>query len=656
MITVRDRIAKVNAVYFNSLDAEELKKAEKDIIDISENTAYIDDDNKQNCEALFLKISCKRAAIAYFLEGYCSEDCDKLKQYAEYVAKEAAEKGYGRTAEIARRLILAATCVNEIMFDAACQRDTIRNGAGECIAVAVEECEKVAEIFSEKVKKAQELDVDPIFEDGVEFPFVKEIVLNDLNDELSFAQRNAERMKNADIERLYKDIVSKPDGILSTYNYHPACGIEATKANALVICTPITAEGEFFAIANCRLRDRELTVINAASLSQCSAKNTEKLFTLIASKGKDLLIKGLSKYAKDNKKEIIKQCVLLGKKGIKVFIIDTDPKKSLYVQATELAGGEGGFTVLDVSFIYLAMPNYETLKKELFDRGMLGEDYALMETLKPSILFAGYIGVNKAFNAYAADRDWKAVFINESDANKNESVAYLRSLPSQLPLLDAGWGDFAELIDKNVSAVKKEFNYDELRDIDIRNVRSIIEGDFTLYAKCGLAAKYAVLHGQDKSLWENLSKEEKEKRLDDAVKLVYFLLDLPLTPVVTIEKLDEGVGGLCCDGGKEIKFSIKSCNNAGFVIDTVCHECHHALQHEAVDGQWKDWYWTELGITPGRIAGWKENFDPKYHLGVNGLQNNFNAYYVQSIEVEARAFGLDCVRQADAVWSKAVLY
>ncbi len=645
---IRDDIAKANGIFYASTDVSELGEATKLLVKLMQNPV-IDEGNRMDCDALLIKISLKRASILYFLEGYCDDDYKKLTEYADYARTYSQEQGYNKSGELAEKVKSAADFVNAIMFDAAHLRDTIRNDRDECIASTVEECDAVVKAFAEKIDKAKEADFDPLFGEGVKFPSVKETMLKDLNDEYDFARVNYEKMKNADVERLFREVSSQPDAVISSYNYNPKCLVDSTKANTLTLCTPLPAEAEFFAISNCKARDRELCVINAASLSSCSATRVEKLFALIASKGKDVLIKGLSRYERDNKDTVLKEAVKLGKKGVKVFIIDTDAKKSLYNKMLELANGEEGLSSLDVSFMFISLPESSLLKEEMFKRGMLGEDYTLFAEIKDSIVFAGFVGVNKAFNAFVTGRDWQSVLNAESDLNRTAALAFLRDLPSQFPLLDSGWGNFEEFIDRSKVKSKKDFNYDELRGINPENIRTILEGDFTLYQKCGMVAKYSVLHGNDINVWAPLPDEEKTERLTDAVNLLYFLLELENVPEVKYEKLPEGIAGLCCDGGKVIKFSNKHCNDPGFVIEVICHECHHSLQHEAVDGPWKEWYWTELGITKGRLDGWRENMKSGMYLDI---KDGLNAYRVQVIECEARAFAIDCVSHADEVWSK----
>lgn len=650
MPNIKEEINAINQIYVHSCDRKALREAEKRLFVLLDNP-LIDDNNRQNSEALIIKLSCKRAAILYFLEGYCKSDYDKLIAFANKALQEANEKGYKHTAEVIKILVNAATSVNAIMVDAAHYFDTIRNEKGDCIAVSAEDCEEVAQIFERKLCSAKELQVDPVLGTGVEFPSVKESVLKDINEVLAFAALNAEKIKYADIERLYDSIVTEPDKTLSSYMYRPTAAIDVTKANTLILCTPFKDEGELFAITNCALRKKELIVINAGVFAAVSSKKLDALFTLLLKKDNSILVKGLNKYFSSNKDEVIKFFISLGKKGKKIFILDSSSQREIYEKAQELVKDSSYFSILDISFMYLSVPQYDNIREEFSTRNMGKNAIAALHDNRAEIMYAGYIGFNKAFNAFAGCRDWLKVLKAESKHNEASAIKYLSGLPSQLPLVDYGWGDLISLTAKNKRNDRTPFDYDSIKELSAENVRVILEGDYGICEKCGLIARYATLHGADKSEWASLSDEEYEKRLYDAVNLIYYVLEIPFTAQVVIEKLPGRIGGLCCDGGKLIKFD-KKCvkGDPEYIATAICHECHHSLQHEATSGAWKDWYWSELGITKGRLFTWKQNLD--HYVSTYNDEEYFYHYYVQAVECESRAFEKECMDAAQRVWSK----
>ena len=649
MLNIRKEIIEINHIYVQSCDRSALNKAEKRLFELL-NYALIDDENRKNSEALIIKLSCKRAAILYFLEGYCKSDYEKLVQFADRAKIEASEKGYLQTAHIVKKLLETAKNVAGIMEDAPHYIDTIKNENGDCIAATVEACNEVAEIFKHKLQIAQTLQDDAIFGTDVIFPSVKECVLKDLQEVIEFAVTNAERMKNAELERLYDHIVERPDKTLLSYYFRPDAIIDATKPNAIVLCTPLKNEGELFAIANCASRGKELSVIKAGVFTAISKEKLDELFLLLQRQDNDILIKGLNRYIGSNKSDIIQSLVALGKKGKKVFILDNSSQKENYEYAQQILKDTSTLSILDISFMYLSMPEFNQIREEFVDRGK-ESDVNLLYANRGEIKFAGYVGFNKAFNAMALGRDWMRVLKAESNRNEEKALKYLRGLSSQLPLLDYGWGDLNELTAQYESENKTPFDYDSIRALNYQNVRAILEGDYSICEKCGIIARYATLHGADLSEWHSLTDEERQARLTDAVNLIYYILELPLTAEVAVVELPRMVAGRCCDGGKLIEFA-PACvkDNPEYISQVICHECHHALQHEATRGVWKEWYWRELGITKGRLNTWKDN--QQHYIEVDKEKKQFYHYYVQAVECEARAFEQECMAATQKIWSE----
>ena len=185
------------------------------------------------------------------------------------------------------------------------------------------------------------------------------------------------------------------------------------------------------------------------------------------------------------------------------------------------------------------------------------------------------------------------------------------------------------------------------RAVDPKNIRRIVESGLTVFETCGAIVRYCTLAGEDSSVWPTLDAAVQSARLTEATKLIMRALGVPLVPEV--EVLDEletkGAGGLCCDGGKRVQYRRDCIKDYAWTVDAVCHECYHAFQHTVMYGPWKEWYWTELGVTKGRKAEWLVNTGGKYFSSVGSP-----SYLVQVRESDARAFAKDCLRDADKVW------
>jgi hypothetical protein len=102
---------------------------------------------------------------------------------------------------------------------------------------------------------------------------------------------------------------------------------------------------------------------------------------------------------------------------------------------------------------------------------------------------------------------------------------------------------------------------------------------------------------------------------------------------------------LCCAGGKLIKYREKCVEDYEFTVKMICHECFHGFQNYAIDVQYAQWFWDDLGVTIGRVEQWRKNFS-MYCGKTNSL-----AYKVEIVECDANAFAEDCFRQGEEVWS-----
>ena len=59
------------------------------------------------------------------------------------------------------------------------------------------------------------------------------------------------------------------------------------------------------------------------------------------------------------------------------------------------------------------------------------------------------------------------------------------------------------------------------------------------------------------------------------------------------------------------------------------------------------WFWTELGVTPGRVEEWRLN--NKVYFG--DIVKDFDRYRYQIIEADANAFEVDCRDSSGKVWN-----
>ena len=257
----------------------------------------------------------------------------------------------------------------------------------------------------------------------------------------------------------------------------------------------------------------------------------------------------------------------------------------------------------------------------------------------------GFVGLNLAIQAHKLGRAWVPVGKDRSRANQRVSLAYIDAIPVQSQFLDKAWGDYDDGKDGAVVSQKKgDFDYDKVREGSRANIRKIMTSGVSFFAKWGMLVRYCLTHGDDPHLWKTLSREEQTERLTEATQLLTHSMSIPLSPVVeVVDKEDaDGWWGICCDGGKLIKYRVDHVQDLDGIIKTVCHECYHAFQHMATSTGWLEWYWNILGVTKGSIEELRENQQNYMSKG--------DAYYVQVVETQARAFATDCFNESVSAW------
>lgn len=642
MQTVRDILGKANYAYLKSTQKEELEKSALSL-DALLQESWLNDANRENAEALLWRVRAKILALAYFEEGYNADDFAKLNAFAEEKSGEAERKGYANTAAVLQRLVSFASAADAVMHDAPAQADRVRTYDFQPATSSEAECREVSALFAKKEEAAKGLKELPSpFGEDVVFPNICDEMLEELGKVRSFAEGLAENIRLKDAEGFFEKHAKELKSTTPWQNceYFPELPRGARSlANAVALCTPFADEAELFAVKN---TEGCLYELRAEAFEGYSEENIENIFSLAASKGANVIIFGMER-CRGDAEAVYRAAARLGKRGKKAFIADSAGDRKIYDAALK-AVLAGGMQATDISFEYLSVPLFEETVALFEEKGMLqgrGEDY---DFIRKDLPFMGFVGLNDAVSAFAAGKDWKQAAKVRSAENAPAARRYLEKLPSQGLLIDAGWGDFADDV-KDDS--RRAFDYDDIRTVSPENVRKIMEGDFTVFEKIGMLARYCTLAGDDSSRWAALSDELREERLREATRLVMRALGIEFEPEVAVldELENKGAGGLCCDGGKRILYKKDCIQSYGWTIDCVCHECYHAFQHMVMYGPWRDWYWTDFGVTKGRKAEWLVNTGKKYFSGTSTA-----AYLVQVREAEARAFAADCLRDSERVW------
>lgn len=642
---IPQRLGAVNNIYYTSIDASELQKGIDELESILAIT-WLDTDIREDAESMLWRVKSKKLALEYLLGGYLDSDYQALKEFVGSVLPQAEEKGYVGTANILSELKDKMEKVYEIMFDAYAQSRRILSMQEDSdefslLTTSGAECFEVAEIFRKKLQMAENLGTKNIFPEQVKFVSVRGLIIDDLQEIVDFATKSAENLREQNIQ---KAIGTATQDFVDEYRnmeYYLIPSDSRNLANCLVVCTPFDDEAECY-IA--KRFSQNMKILKVGAFGGMTAQSIAEVFDYFAKTDTGVVLKGLNKYFGENKNDIYYAAIRFAKTNKNVVIVDNSGSRTLYDEAMEVVNSHDDITVMDISFEYLQVPLYDDILQLFEEKSMLSEVSA--SDIRERLPFLGYVGLNKIAKAYASGKsNWMQIGAEHSDYNKSFVEDFLQELPNQSLLIDKKWGDFAKGL---VEEKRLEFDYDSIKYANPQNIRKILQGNFTIYQKCGMIVRYCTLYGEDKSVWAGLDCEEKSKRLTEATKLVMSILETGKDPIVEVVEQFEGehklAGGLCSQGGKLIQYKRSCVDDYDWTIDTICHECFHGFQNTAIYGAWHNWYWKELGVTQGRIEEWRVNQENYFNIS-RGM-----VYTVQVFECEARAFAKDCLRESNKVW------
>ena len=337
-------------------------------------------------------------------------------------------------------------------------------------------------------------------------------------------------------------------------------------------------------------------------------------------------------------------------------------KKDLYVAITDYmnyVANDIRLVFWDISGDMQGLTEYSKLKNELSllpaeNRYLRFPEFAKvqsiaaaldpkkLETLRIEAPFMGYRGLNLLYSRH--DEMGLAVdsIKSISDANKSLVMKFLEQLPDDTKLIPADWG--LEQVTRRPSEPGEiDYDYDQIRDISDDRICAIIANrEYTIFEKCGELVRYILLADEDKSVWMGVLDEgERERRIIRATQVIAYTMRVYYSkPVVKVVTTREGAwGGVCCNGGQEIKFKKHCSEDIDWMMDSILHELYHSLQHTLTDTDVDPmWYKKTYHISNERIASWYSN-----NYGYVDIDENRTIYEVQAIEVDARSFAGECL-------------
>lgn len=646
-MSYKEALEKINTAYVRELSASVLNARLKNLNALL-GEKDLNQANRENAEALKFRLIGKLYALEY-LKHFDAAVYEKLAEYIENARDAAREKAYKKTVAVlsdAQKVFKEAygfiNSINEVK-NSLYYRGVKVAGASELSGALYK-----LTVISSEIEKRE-----------FENPFGENVAFLNIKAELkSYAESviaevnglNAEETKRQ-LSGVLKDISDE----FSLYEYYPLPDRdEGGRARATVVCTPLLDEAKLYATFARRSLAAEngskkqkvkLYFLNCADLEGQDGGLTESVFAFLKTENADLLAAGAGALSAEKQRRFLRGAMLYGKAGGQTFIVDETGDAKLYSAAVAAAEG-GGLSALDISRTYLSMPVYADVEEELKLKGMLcaASDYERLKKMP----FAGFLGLNKLVQARVkGDENYWETGIKLSDKNFAKVKKYLSRLPSCYLLVDSGWGDFSKF-DNRGNDGGHEFDYDGIKSVHLANVKKIMQSGESVFAKCGMLARYCTTGGGDCGEWQKLEREEMQARLELATKLVFRVLGVETVPEVKLlDGLENpGAGGLCVDGGKQVLYKYSSvCGDLAWTLGCVVHESFHALQSKLINGGWSQWYYDNMGITRGRVAEWRRTL--KLYDGNTGGK----VYKVHMYEGDAKAFEADCEEGRNYAWN-----
>lgn len=647
-MNIPETITACDEIYKTSVNLNSLEKGAKALKEIV-NSGTANKDNFERADGLYYRIKAKYFTIKYFDGGYLEEDFNLLCENTEKYLTELQQKSYANTTRLLENLLNIAKVVHEQVKDAFELLSAVQDDSGNLrIDVDAGKISYVLDLFKQKFAILQSaLPEESLFRKDVKIFNVQEQVLNDLSEIIDWLTARFNKLDEKDVE----NFVDKNCSDLSSYEFPYLYISERLNSDArntektIVISTPLKDELAFFVRYAEKEHGIKFVELNLGCFSGKDVEFTDKVFAYFAKNRLNLLIFGANGYNEQNREYLFEKLIRYSNLGFFVLLSETQGKKDLYEDFVAVVEKHSDFSRLDVGHKYLRLPSFNQAVSLFIQNAMIREEERSF--INKNMPYVGYVGLNKCLYLATQNKDWRDEGVNYSQRHGAIVDEYLRNIPSQEQLLPLDWIDLR--LEKKDLFDGLSFDYDTLYYANPQNIKAIVESDLDLFCKCGLVTRYSTLHGDDYSTWVTLEREERERRLTDATKLVASLLHCVYVPVVQVIKDEEWkkskAGGICINGGREIVYKDSCTLNYEWVIDAVCHECYHAFQHTLENNGHREWHLKLLGVTSSRPQEWYEN-----NIHYVDIDKNYEGYMRQIIEADARIFASDCIKNSANKW------
>lgn len=492
---------------------------------------------------------------------------------------------------------------------------------------------------------------DLFFNTGNEpFSFLStENAIRSLYRELRDALRVAMSQGFSLTEELCKDTVTQYGKIEIIPTFSLAQGSQDSPL--LFVCTPIREE--FDIMLNANLGQNGIDSILQLDLAYLpkkavlSSRDRVARFMMYAvrqRKPKGIAIYGWELLSEKEQKDLfggISDYLKFASAPLRIVLLD---KSGDMRGITAYASWQKDLSLLSAENRYLRLPSFGDVAE------VVKGDEKKLEAVRTQCVFMGYRGLDLFFAKKGEEglAFESAKYI--SDCNAKAVLAFLEDLPDDGKLLPEDWGYDPQIERKTTDTGSDEYDYDKIRDISDDKIRAIIgNGALSIFDKCGELVRYILLADEDRSVWTGvLDDEERAKRVIKATRIIAYTMRVFYSdPIVTVVTTRSGSwGGLCCNGGAEIKYKRDCVEDIDWTMDAILHELYHSLQHTVTDYATDlTWYKKTYHIENERIASWYSN-DRSYV----DIDDNRDIYEVQTMEVDARSFAGRCL--GDQIYHK----
>ena len=665
--------------YIRSSDYTELNDEAISVVKAIKSNAY--NDVRSDLQLILVKISLKAYYLEFLTTTPTADQTEKLKQKVAQMTDAGAEAGFDHPVRWGKTIYGIIERTYPIVKEQSARSALISCWEDDPGAVSVAQIDEALAGVRAGSRAVDELPEETVFEPFVKAADYRQLLFDRFRrDEerlLTLRDRKKSGLEKQLIEKYLFPLEQKYP---LSFDYVPGDDPFRQRANVLILHTPIVQEAALIVTEYGKINGTPFSVLDLHQAGGSVLSDLPELLRIAGERKIHLFVEGIGdvfdkKEKKERKKEendkerekevaaeaeILFGFLRVGKAGAKVVLVDVEGSNDLYERIIRLTAATEDLSILDISYDYLTMPKYDELIRLLIGKGLIDSiDGPDAERIKNGMPFLGFVGLTGMLRAALTGKNIFAVGCAISQKNDTPLLReYLARIPNLARFIDSGWGNVFER-KANVVDGRPEFDYDAIRDVKIENIKKIVNYPCDYFAKGGLLVRYSLLGGDGKEKWQDLSDEERAKRIENAVDLVFLLFGIGFFPKVEItDKMgSKFAGGLCIDKGKIIRFKKSCITNYEWLAECILHESFHAFQHKTIDSRfYYKWYWTELGVKPERIAQWALNhqtyISPERTEQINAATGcNIDYYRLQIFEAEAFAFEVDAVRAGDEIWN-----